>query len=318
MCEDLLNFPQNFEGHLRLGENFLLDGKTTEAISHFEAAYDEKDSLVANQWLVEALSQENRYQEALKIANEKRRDYLIDARLLDKYLELLLGTQQLITCRIIALSYLKEAEKIAAIEQRVAEIEKFLSTYQSQQLAEKIERLSSMQPKSYELNQFLTELETLPLVSYLLLTKNILGDSRYPLLLRTLLLEKLVYLKVDQEVLIFDFEGKQHQVVPSQLKPVREQQVFLNAIKYLQDFLADGTDEQLTQLTHEQQLYFNCLYPFADRWIKDEERWVQTCLSPYQEILAVPLKQRPTSEGQTEIMLLEKLKKSLTESFAGG
>lgn len=318
MTDDLLSFPQNFEGHLRLGKNFLLEGKTSEAISHFEAAYDEKDSLAANQWLVEALTKENRYQEALKIANEKRRDYLTDSRLLDKYLELLLGTQQLITCRIIAARYLKEAGKIAIIEQRVEEVEKFLSTYQSQKLNAKIERLGSVQPKAYELNSFLTELETLPLAPYLSLTKKILGDPHYPLLLRTLLLEKLVYLAIHEEVMIVDFEGQEGWVAPSTLKPIEQQKIFLKVIKFIKFILADVADEQQDQLMQEQQLYFNCLYPFAEQWIKSEERWVQACLFPYQEILSVPLRWLPKREWQAEWTLLEKIKKSLNKDFTGG
>lgn len=310
---DVINFPDNFSGHLRLGELLFLDENFSEASDHFEQAYNLEDSHEANFFLVRSLVQEEKYAKALSIANEHLDYYRKDTKHQEIYNQLLLSNCFIISARLFSIQYIEETSLLKKMFEETERLENYLLQYEKVRLNKSVQTLLETIPREHEQAHFFVKLDQLPLKLFLKVGQQILVNDQYTIFVRNHLLEKFILLKVDVSIEIIDFEEEKQLVVPSELSEIQKEPLFQVINKELEE-LTSSVDELTSQsLIKENQMYLDVLSPFIQKWIPDEKRWIHAFLWPYKDVLLLQLDWLNEEELQLEFALIKKIQRKVLQ-----
>ena len=152
MSKGVIELPENYQNHLRLGEIAFKEEQYADALNHFQAAYDLQNELVANSWLVKIALVLNDFSLASKIAEERLNDYLNDSERLRMYVESLVGQSKFQRARLFIETYATDTTKEQLLSM-LSQAEEHRLRFESSKINQTMRKLSDWNPAPHEIQR---------------------------------------------------------------------------------------------------------------------------------------------------------------------
>ncbi|MGO3732025.1 MAG: hypothetical protein ACTJHC_02495 [Vagococcus sp.] len=274
MSDELLELPNMYERHIRLGKEAYAKGYISVASEHFAEAYQLEDTLEANGWLVKSLVKDSKAKQAYNLLKEYEYAYL-DDQYSDLYVSVLLQLayfyelelllSKLSTERANAYRPMYEASQsywMAVDNQRLINVQRELMLLGEKNVAHQIKGVK--------------QLRYLPKESMIKVGDVLLQDKRVIPFVRAHFLDALVQLKINHSFQCLTIESQCVTVNPSQLLTLRETYKDSPVLSRLKESLEQQNPSSLETVTEVLTLHIGCLYPFSKEVMEPASLWVDS------------------------------------------
>ena len=287
MNDSIIELPNNYEHNMKLGQLAFEEKNYQEALNYFQEAYNLKNELLANEWLVKTAMVLNNYELAEKIATERLTDYLAEPSKLASYIECLIALNKFQRARLFIEVYSLGDDKLK-FETLLNQTEQQRKQFHARSIEEVNQKLASWYPKPHEILQFLEQLNSLPYDSFMKQLTRMLTDKKHSLILRNQLLNTLRLLNYSEPVEIIDYANQMRTVTPVDLEVLGRERYYLDLNEVLNRMVGEQPDV-LKQLLADQRRFFNILYPLASEEITSLKNWLSVTLAPYNGLIRMPI-----------------------------
>lgn len=280
---EIIELPMNDERHIELGRRAFEEEAYDSACQHFEAAYNLKQTITANQLLVQSLMASNLPEEALLVADELKGDYLENESLFNDYIHVLLSNDFFIQAEKYLMIKKESDWQLSKLRDTCDLVSDYFLTMTPQKAKERESQLLDIaNQKVFNQLASLKAVERLPKKLYVQLVTSVLKDKEVSLIARQGILLNLVTLEVTEALTFFDIEGEKH--LFSELTPgvfAVEEQLKLQLLMALEMSLDFEAADLVGQIEKELMLHLKLLFPFSEAFIKEPELWVEQVLMQY-------------------------------------
>lgn len=280
----IVDFPNNSQRYLELGEEALAAGNQLKALHYFQDSYQLEPSLSLNYLIVNLLLEVGEAKFALQLTNDWHEDYLKNAEYLTVYIQLLLQNHRFLEARKLLKQskILSEADQKLLVQQ-LNEIESYVQNYEKSKIQDILRQLEEIHKlSSVEQVHLIQHMNKLPFMNYCAAAKKLLFEERLTYLTRTKIVEELVRLGVNETFEMSWFDGETKAFIPAALALPENDRSYLAVKKVLIEKLEHEDPVALAAILEEVRLHFAILYPFASDYVTDAELWGQSYLEDYQ------------------------------------
>lgn len=282
-----IDFPKNYAMFLKKAMQQFQAGNIEEACAYFNSAYSIKKEPMVNTMYVSALYQLGDYQKAKEIADDNKELYQQDENLSGFYASLLIKNHLFVEAERIIQKHLRqeEAQEVNPVwETAQLELEKERNKVNKEKEArqqELVKDILAMGGKSFEYQSSLVkQMGELPTELYTFSAKNILSNPFVNEIVKSTVLEGLIYQQSQEEYVLFWF-NEQRVVIPAQVTSIEENATVKQLTALLSEQLEDVNPTLYQMLLQEINLQFLLLHPYIDEVITDAESWLNLCLKRY-------------------------------------
>ncbi|MDH6363197.1 hypothetical protein M2139_000172 [Enterococcus sp. PF1-24] len=281
-----VEFPNDYEDFLRLGEGAVAAGDLLLAIQHYQAAYQIGATFSLNYILVNLLIEVGENQKAYTLAGDFPQEYLAETDTFKTYWQLLILNRQFLEARKWLL-YFQRQEKyedfLTIAQQQLAEAEAYVLKFEKQ----RIQRLLTLTDDlaTVSLNQQfarIKELKELPYEKFIQVSRKLLIQPELNYFSRLRLVEDLVEIAANQEIDFLWYNGEIKTLLPKAMTMPAEVANYLASAKLLREALEDDNPVMLPALLDELKLHFAIVYPFSDEVFTQPQLIVASYLADYQ------------------------------------
>lgn len=314
-----IDFPKNYDLYLKKAMSYFKIGNMEEAIPYFAKAYQLKKEDKINTFYTTALYQIGSYQEAKQIAEEKLTFYQNEEQLYAFY-----------TSILIKAHYFEEASDIITKEQhrigkpKNSEVwetlaKNCLEDTENKRLQEEkkhkylLKQSFSIGDKSYsEQADIMQMLEQVPLEIYLQAVKIMLVNPFVNGLIKATLIEGLIANECS-EVIKINWFDQDRQIIPTQLKPLAENQTVETVKKIIEEQVAIHNPSLFQLIKEEFNLHVILLYPFIEEVITLPSIWVKLYQQKYDMETSIIIEE--SEEQKNMATWMDRLNQQLLELY---
>lgn len=317
-----VQFPKNYDRFIELGKEAMAQKNTLEAISYYEEAYTIRQEFPLNYLLVSAYIAAGENQEALKLAEEMKRQYLSCIEYMETYIQVLILNHQFLSAHgiineRILMENSGEMRALVGLKKKVRQSELLYQQFEVKKIEELKRELSGLNGyDSYQQLAVIRKAVQLPQEEFFEVAEEILIDPKVHNLVRSWVLEEMSRLHYKKEVEFLWRDNQQYTVVPASLTNPLETSSYQRIVLYLEKELMHSNHILYLDLLEEIRLHFALIYPFSDRLIKDPKLWAICYIVSYNDGLIARYRNDLTTEEAAKVQKLQQLIRSELATLA--
>lgn len=306
-------FPKNYERFIELAQEAIQEEQPALALDYFKQAYCIQQDFSLNYLLVCSYLDLSQEKQALIVATEMKESYLSTFEYIDFYVQLLLKNHLFIQAHLIVnerilMERTGEMRLLVFMKNTIRQLEqayKRAIEEQSQLVEDELARLGEFsygeQVRIINKETFLTQ------VDFISISKENVIDQRVHPFVRSLLLEELVGLHVNEEIDFLWRNGEICKVIPTKVGTSDESGSYQRLLLFLEKELIYENPILLADLLEEIRLHATLLYPLADQMIDDPILWAISYMSHDERVKHYTLQQ----EEQEKLANINRLQNKL-------
>ncbi|MBP1045307.1 hypothetical protein I6N96_03390 [Enterococcus sp. BWM-S5] len=306
-----VQFPKNYDRFIELGKEAAVQKNMTEAVSYYEEAYAIRQEFPLNYLLVSAYITIGENQEALRLAEEMRAQYLSCTEYMETYIQLLilnhrfLSAHGIINERIL-MENSGEMRSLVGLKKKVRQSELLYQQFEVKKIEELKQELSGLNRLDYyQQLSVIRKSVQLPQDVFFEVAREILVDTKIHNLVRSWVLEEMSRLHYKKEVDFLWRDAKKYTVIPASLSNPLETASYQRIVLYLEKELMHDNYILYLDLLEEIRMHFALLYPFSDRLIDDQKLWAICYMVSYNDTAATKYKNELATESAAKVQKLQ-------------
>ena len=319
-----IQFPLNRKRYFDLGQEALAAGHVQKAADYFQKSYDEKPDFSMNLLLTTTLLEAGRAAKAYEVASDFVEQHLSADEFFSLYLQCLLANHyflkahQLVNEKLHGASGL-ELKKMAHYKKVIRQKELIYQQLVEREVEKNYERLMTMPEHAYIEQLELAKIaQVLPQEEFYRACQQLFLDERVHYLVKALLLEELVQLRLQKKIDLLYRNQNQRSIWLPDLLPITATPLFEKLTLILAKEAGHVDPILEANVLEEMRLSYALLYPFEADFITNPKAWVLSYLTEYNAQFLVGL----TTAQRREVLQLgviqAELKKDLARFQASG